>query len=227
MALGQLQRRPDGARVDVVAEPVLADQLQPLQAVPVRRGEQARRHGRRLAAALLQLREGVLVHEAEHGPEHLHVDALNPHADCGAWRWREELRQEGQRPGGEDTPPLGEDAPVRRDGLAAHLERHVCPLPAREEAVEVPAHVRRRHRDVPRRRRCGSGVVPGGLLEDGDVAPDPEGVVAEPFPGDEDDAEQVRVYLIDKLKISEVGDKRKYRIYRNSIGDREIFSDKI
>ena len=36
-----------------------------------------------------------------------------------------------------------------------------------------------------------------------------------------------RVYLIDKLKISEVGDKREYRIYRNSIGDREIFSDKI
>ena len=37
----------------------------------------------------------------------------------------------------------------------------------------------------------------------------------------------IRVYLIDKLKISEVADKRKYRIYRNSIGDREIFSDKI
>jgi len=36
-----------------------------------------------------------------------------------------------------------------------------------------------------------------------------------------------RVYLIDKLKISEVSDKREYRIYRNSIGDREIFSDKI
>jgi hypothetical protein len=36
-----------------------------------------------------------------------------------------------------------------------------------------------------------------------------------------------RVYLIDKLKISEVGDKREYRIYQNSIGDREIFSDKI
>ena len=33
-----------------------------------------------------------------------------------------------------------------------------------------------------------------------------------------------RVYLIDKLKISEIGDKREYRIYRNSIGDREIFS---
>ena len=32
-----------------------------------------------------------------------------------------------------------------------------------------------------------------------------------------------RVYLIDKLKISEVADKRKYQIYRNSIGDREIF----
>ena len=31
----------------------------------------------------------------------------------------------------------------------------------------------------------------------------------------------------DKLKISEVGDKQEYRIYRNSIGDREIFSDKI
>ena len=37
----------------------------------------------------------------------------------------------------------------------------------------------------------------------------------------------IRVYLIDKLKISEVGDKREYRIYRNFIGDREIFSDKI
>jgi hypothetical protein len=36
-----------------------------------------------------------------------------------------------------------------------------------------------------------------------------------------------RVYLIDKLKISEVGDKREYRIYRNSIGNREFFSDKI
>ena len=37
-----------------------------------------------------------------------------------------------------------------------------------------------------------------------------------------------RVYLIDKLKISEVGDdKWEYQIYRNSIGDREIFSDKI
>ena len=30
-----------------------------------------------------------------------------------------------------------------------------------------------------------------------------------------------RVYLIDKLKISEVGGKREYRIYRNSIGDRK------
>ena len=40
-------------------------------------------------------------------------------------------------------------------------------------------------------------------------------------------ASEIRVYLIDKLKISEVGDKREYRIYRNSIGDREIFSDKI
>ena len=38
---------------------------------------------------------------------------------------------------------------------------------------------------------------------------------------------QIRVYLIDKLKISEVGDKREYRIYRNFIGDRENFSDKI
>ena len=32
-----------------------------------------------------------------------------------------------------------------------------------------------------------------------------------------------RVYLIDKLKISEVGDKRKYR---NSIGGREFFLNK-
>jgi hypothetical protein len=36
-----------------------------------------------------------------------------------------------------------------------------------------------------------------------------------------------RVYLIDKLKISEVGDKREYRIYRNSIGGRKKISDKI
>ena len=37
----------------------------------------------------------------------------------------------------------------------------------------------------------------------------------------------IRVYLIDKLKISEVGDKREYRIYRNSIGDRKKISNKI
>ncbi|PUZ45528.1 hypothetical protein GQ55_8G231300 [Panicum hallii var. hallii] len=172
MPLGQRQRRPDGARVDVVAELVLADQLQPLQAVPVRRGEQAPRHGRRLVDVILQLREGVGVHEVEQGPEHLRVDAFDPHADRGARPRRgrgEELSPEGRRPG-------GEDAPVRRDGLAAHLERHVRPLPAREEAPEVPAHVGRRRRDVPRRGGGGGdggGVFPGGLLQDGDVAPDP------------------------------------------------------
>ena len=35
------------------------------------------------------------------------------------------------------------------------------------------------------------------------------------------------VYIIGKLKISEVGDKRKYQIYRNFIGGREKISDKI
>ncbi|KAG2558802.1 hypothetical protein PVAP13_8NG337830 [Panicum virgatum] len=141
MALGQLQRRPDGACVDVVAEPVLADQLQPLQAVPVRRGEQAPRHDRRrlAAAAILQLREGVGVHEAEHGLEHVRVDAFYPHADRGGARPRraqgEELGPEGRRPGGEDAP----------------------------EATEIPAHVGRRHRDVPRGAGGGGGGdVPRG-----------------------------------------------------------------
>ena len=36
-----------------------------------------------------------------------------------------------------------------------------------------------------------------------------------------------KVFLIDRKKISEVTDKQKYRIYRNSIGDRLFFSDKI
>ena len=38
---------------------------------------------------------------------------------------------------------------------------------------------------------------------------------------------QRKVFLIDRKKISEVTDKQKYWIYRNSIGDRLFFSDKI
>ena len=55
--------------------------------------------------------------------------------------------------------------------------------------------------------------------DEADDEPEPEG--RRPGLGR---AGERRVYLIDKLKISEVGDKRKYQ---NSIGDREFFSNKI
>ena len=51
MLLRERQRRRRRASADEVAEPVLADELQPLQTVPVRRHEHMLRHDRRRVAA--------------------------------------------------------------------------------------------------------------------------------------------------------------------------------
>ena len=123
MLLGERQSGRRRASADVAAELVLADELQPLQAVPVCRDEHMLGHDRRIAARVRRRRlwQRVGVDVVEHGAEHpwLHVVDLDGAARRVLLLHRaEELRHGHRGPGAEHEP-------VRREGLAADAERDV------------------------------------------------------------------------------------------------------
>ena len=170
MLLGKGQRSRRRVGADVAAELVLADELQPLEAVPVRRHEHMLRHGRRIAFAarvrLLGHRVGVDV--VEHGAEHpgLHVVDLDWAASPRALlpHRAEELRIENRGPGREHEP-------VRGEGLPADPELDVGFRAGREETAEVLVQVWRRPGDEL------WGVLCSELLGDDDIAPDTETII--------------------------------------------------
>jgi len=173
MLISQRQRRRHVLHVEVVAEDALADELQPLDGVPVRRHQQVPDHVAVLAVVVpgevLVVIHGVRVDEVEHRSEHvrLHVlddDGPRPHPDLS--HGSAELRLEHRR-------PHGEHEPVRRERLAGDGERHVGAFPALQQLRELTLEVGRRHPDAG--ERPGLGHL--GLLPHGDHALHGEAVV--------------------------------------------------
>lgn len=74
--LRQRQRHGDVAHGDAAAQPVLADQPQPLHPVRVRRGEQPPRHGVGVGVGVVGQRVGV--DEVEQRPERVGVHGGEP-----------------------------------------------------------------------------------------------------------------------------------------------------
>jgi len=112
MLVSQLQHCHSRARVDVDAKDILADQLEPLHAVPIRRPEQTLSDGDLVPAVvtLLQLRECVGVDEVEQSPEHHRLHVVDAHTRAGGGSV---LNPRAEELGHEDWGAGGENAPVR------------------------------------------------------------------------------------------------------------------
>ena len=167
------QRRRDGVHGDALAEHELADQLQPLDVVPVGGLEQVHDHLRRVVVVVEVVHGGgrVGVDEVEESPEHRRLDAVDGDAAGvrvrGLLHWPVERRLEHRR-------THGEHRPVRGELLAPHDERHVGGALVAEEPGEVAEDVRRRMVEL---RRVAGGD--DGVQDDVDDALDGEAVVAD------------------------------------------------
>lgn len=155
--------------VDALVQLLLAHQPQPLQPVPVRRGEQA--HRRRDVDA--GERPAVRVDEAEERLEGGGLDAVDLDARRGGLHHRaQELRVEHRR-------PCGEHAPVRAEHPAAQAERHVRAPPVAQHPRQVLVEARRRHRDAGAPLLGRRDALHARAGDHGDHAPYGQGVVVE------------------------------------------------
>jgi len=147
-------------RVNASVQLQLADLLEPVEPVPIRRHQQVLH--RRRVATLAVTGQRLRVDEPEK-----QLEDLRPHVDDLDAR-RVLLRHVAEELGAEDRRPGGEHDPVRRERTGAHLERDVRAHPVPEQAGEVRGELRRRDR------------VPGA--DDGEGAPDRERVVVDAPP---------------------------------------------
>uniref|UniRef100_A0A8R7UVK9 Uncharacterized protein n=1 Tax=Triticum urartu TaxID=4572 RepID=A0A8R7UVK9_TRIUA len=163
--LGQRQDGCCRADVDVLAQLLLADQLQPPHAIPVCSNEQMLAYD---YVFLELLRQQAGVCETEQRLEHLRVHVFHAH-DAGIT-----LLHGSKELGGEHRRAGREHAPVCRDGLAADLKHHVGAHPGVEEPAKVLTQVTWGHRDEG--RHAARGAV---TMDDNDIAPDGERIVGE------------------------------------------------
>ena len=149
-ALVLLRQRQGGryrVRSDLPAKPLLAEALQPVQPIPIRRGQQVLQQHR-----LPPLGELIRVHVLKHSLEDARVHVLHGHTGgLGVSDEAEELRAEDGRPGREYQL-------MGFQGLFSNFEDHVGAEPRVQKFPQALAHVGRRdgHAELPWRLHAGS-----------------------------------------------------------------------
>jgi hypothetical protein len=209
--LSKGQRGGRGTDVDVPAQDVLADEFEPLHAIPVGGDEQVLSH-KGLFFLGLGLGQRVGVDEVQQVPEHVRPHLIYLHLPGGKRR----LLHGAEQLGLEHGRPHREHAAMRRELLPVHPEAHVGAQLAPQEFAQVLRQVRRRNADERDGggRGSGGGVLGAELGDDADVAADAEGVVLEVprllqrFPPDEGVEAPVRAGGVEPVHGEGLGEGR-------------------